>query len=92
MAVAWSISEYLLTKRAMTFFVTHCPQIAKLAEVYPNVQNQHLGSQISSGSNVDMGSIHYSHKIMPGPYKSTGDYGVEIAGASLNYCNGVGIQ
>lgn len=39
-AVAWSVSEYLLTKRAMTFFVTHYPQISKLAEVYPNVQNR----------------------------------------------------
>ena len=79
-AVAWSVSEYLLTKRAMTFFVTHYPQISKLAEVYPNVQNQHLGSQIqSSGSNGDTSSINYTHKIMPGACKAAGDYGVEMA-------------
>ena len=80
-AIAWSVSEYLLTKRAMTFFVTHYPQIAKLAEVYPNVQNQHLGSQISSSSNGDTSNINYTHKIMPGPCKSAGDYGVEMAGS-----------
>lgn len=78
-AVAWSVSEYLLTKRAMTFFVTHYPQLSKLAEVYPNVQNQHLGSQICPSGNGDS-SIHYSRKIMPGPCKSAGDYGVEMSG------------
>lgn len=73
-AVAWAVSEFLLTKRAMTFFVTHYPHIAKLADVYPNVQNQHLGSQIPSR----IGDIRYTHKIMPGPCKSAGDYGVEM--------------
>lgn len=66
-AVAWSVSEYLLTKRAMTFFVTHYPQISKLAEVYPNVQNQHLGSEISSNANGETSNISYTHKILPGP-------------------------
>ncbi len=73
-AVAWAVSEFLLTKRAMTFFVTHYPHIAKLADVYPNVQNQHLGSQITPRN----GDISYTHKIMPGPCKSAGDYGVEM--------------
>ncbi|KAL9191169.1 hypothetical protein ACHAXT_000875 [Thalassiosira profunda] len=78
-AVAWAVSEHLLTKRALTFFVTHYPQISKLAEVYPNVQNQHLGSQISSGTGSGSGSISYTHKILPGPCRSAGDYGVEMA-------------
>ena len=80
-AVAWAVSEYLLTKRAMTFFVTHYPQIAKLSEVYPNVQNQHLGAHITSSSsnNGDRSRINYTHKIMPGPCKAAGDYGVEMA-------------
>ncbi|KAL7469012.1 hypothetical protein ACHAXS_010571 [Conticribra weissflogii] len=73
-AVAWAVSEFLLTKRAMTFFVTHYPHIAKLADFYPNVQNQHLGSQITPRN----GDISYTHKIMPGPCKSAGDYGVEM--------------
>lgn len=78
-AVAWAVSEYLLTKRAMTFFVTHYPQISKLAEVYPNVQNQHLGSHISPVYNEDGSNINYTHKILPGPCKAAGDYGLEMA-------------
>lgn len=79
-AVAWAVSEFLLTKRAITFFVTHYPQISKLASVYPNVQNQHLGSQITSPPNNQNGSnISYSHKIMPGPCTASGDYGVEMS-------------
>lgn len=66
--------NYFLPK---TFFVTHYPQLSKLADVYPNVQNQHLGSQIQSSG--DTSSINYTHKIMPGPCTSTGDYGVDMA-------------
>jgi DNA mismatch repair ATPase MutS len=80
-AVAWAVSEFLLTKRAMTFFVTHYPQISKLASVYPNVQNQHLGSCISTSRNEDGSSISYTHKIMPGPCMASGDYGVEMSGS-----------
>jgi DNA mismatch repair ATPase MutS len=48
--------------------------------VYPNVQNQHLGSQIiPSASDTDASIINYTHKILPGPCKSAGDYGVEMA-------------
>ena len=39
-AIAWAVSEFLLVRRAMTFFVTHYPQLSRLADVYPNVQNQ----------------------------------------------------
>ena len=78
-AIAWSVSEFLLTKRALTFFVTHYPQISKLAEVYPNVQNQHLGFHIASGYSEEGSNISYTHKIMPGPCKSLGDYGVDMA-------------
>jgi DNA mismatch repair ATPase MutS len=79
-AVAWAVSEFLLTKKAMTFFVTHYPQISKLASVYPNVQNQHLVSNvIPSPNNQDGSSINYTHKIMPGPCMASSDYGVEMS-------------
>eukprot|EP00804_Cyclotella_cryptica_P011454 CCRYP_016393-RB/>CCRYP_016393-RB protein AED:0.23 eAED:0.23 QI:109/1/1/1/0.6/0.5/6/1021/1134 len=78
-AVAWSVSEFLLTKKAMTFFVTHYPQISKLASVYSNVQNQHLGAHISSSHNQDGSNINYTHKILPGPCTASGDYGVEMS-------------
>jgi DNA mismatch repair ATPase MutS len=77
-AIAWAVSEFLLVKRAITFFVTHYPQLSKLAEVYPNVQNQHL-----SATAVDTGygeQVQYFHKVSPGPCQLSGDYGVEMAG------------
>ena len=60
----------------MTFFVTHYPQLSKLASVYSNVQNQHLGASVPSGGR---GDVKYSHKIQPGPCKMASDYGVEMA-------------
>ena len=75
-AIAWSVSEFLLAKRAMTFFVTHYPQLAKLSEVYSGVQNQHMGASISMEQN---GEVCYSHKVMPGPCSVSSDYGVEMS-------------
>eukprot|EP00554_Chaetoceros_debilis_P011522 CAMPEP_0194105350 /NCGR_PEP_ID=MMETSP0150-20130528/5553_1 /TAXON_ID=122233 /ORGANISM="Chaetoceros debilis, Strain MM31A-1" /LENGTH=1464 /DNA_ID=CAMNT_0038793161 /DNA_START=358 /DNA_END=4752 /DNA_ORIENTATION=+ len=74
-AIAWAIGEFLLIKRAMTFFVTHYPQLCRLADVYPNVQNQHLGATIEKES----GEVRYIHKIMPGSCRMSADYGVEMA-------------
>ena len=64
-AIAWAVSEFLLVKRAMTFFVTHYPQLSRLADVYPNVQNQHLGTTTVRSSGGD--ELQYTHKILPGP-------------------------
>ena len=77
-AIAWSVSEYLLVKRAMTFFVTHYPQLCKLADVYNNVQNQHLSASVPVGDTEGADGIKYSHKIMPGPCRAAADYGVEM--------------
>lgn len=75
-AIAWAIGEFLLVKRAMTFFVTHYPQLCRMADVYPNVQNQHLGA-ISATDNSN--EVLYTHKIMPGPCDMSADYGVDMA-------------
>lgn len=75
-AIAWSVSEFLLAKRAMTFFVTHYPQLAKLSEVYSGVQNQHMGASISMEQN---GEVCYSHKVMSGACSVSSDYGVEMS-------------
>jgi DNA mismatch repair protein MSH4 len=77
-AIAWSVSEYLLKKRAMTFFVTHYPQLSRLGDIYPNVQNMHLEASVSKGSD---GEIRYTHKVKAGPCKVSTDYGVELAAA-----------
>ena len=75
-AIAWAVSEFLLVKRAMTFFVTHYPHLSKLGSVYSNVQNQHLGASVPSNGS---GDIKYSRKIQPGPCRMAADYGVEMA-------------
>jgi hypothetical protein len=75
-AIAWSVSEFLLAKRSMTFFVTHYPQLAKLSEVYSGVQNQHMGASIDSEKN---GEVLYFHKLMPGACSASSDYGVEMS-------------
>lgn len=75
-AIAWSMSEYLLKKRAMTFFVTHYPQLSSLATIYPSVQNIHLGASVSQEPN---GEISYTHKAMPGACSVSTDYGVKLS-------------
>ena len=75
-AIAWSMSEYLLKKRAMTFFVTHYPQLSSLATIYPSVQNIHLGASVSQQPH---GDITYTHKAMPGACSISTDYGVKLA-------------
>mmetsp|Transcript_5712 Transcript_5712/g.10819 ORF Transcript_5712/g.10819 Transcript_5712/m.10819 type:complete len:385 (+) Transcript_5712:2678-3832(+) len=83
-AIAWAVAEFLLVKRAMSFFVTHYPQLCRLADVYPNVQNQHLGAIAEEHS----GEIRYLHKILPGSCKMSTDYGIEIA-ATCGWDNSV---
>lgn len=67
---SYFLIEFLLVKRSMSFFVTHYPQLCRLAEVYPNVQNQHLGAVAD-----DSGEVRYLHKILPGSCKMSADYG-----------------
>jgi MutS domain V len=77
-AIAWATSEYLLKKRALTFFVTHYPQLTTLASIYPSVQNIHLAATISHGPTSE---IRYAHKAKPGACSVSTDYGIEMAGA-----------
>ena len=74
-AIAWAVAEFLLVKKTLTFFVTHYPQISKLSDVYPNVQNHHLGIFSAKGVN----EFRYTHKIISGPCQVGSDYGVDMA-------------
>ena len=74
-AIAWSVSEYLLSKQAMTIFVTHYPQLCQLSSIYPAVQNQHLEASIP---NHHYGEISYTHKVTNGRCQITADYGVNM--------------
>ena len=75
-SIAWAVSEFLLSKRATTFFVTHYPQLCRLSQVYSSVQNQHLKASVGVGGN---GNISYTHKLSSGPCRVAPDYGVEMA-------------
>ena len=83
-AIAWAVSEYLRSKQATTFFVTHYPQLTKLADIYPGIWNQHMGATLAN----DGGAILYSHMIQNGACQMASDYGVEIA-ATCGWPQGV---
>jgi DNA mismatch repair protein MSH4 len=76
-ALAWSVAEYILKKKAMTYFVTHFPKLTELADLYHSVQNIHLDASVST----DTREIKYSHCIKPGVCSAPTDYGVSLAGA-----------
>jgi len=75
-AIAWAVSEFLITKKAMTFFVSHYPQICRLDQIYPVVQNHHLAASVVADSS---NSITYTHKVTTGPCSVSAEYGVEMA-------------
>jgi DNA mismatch repair protein MSH4 len=78
-AIAWAVSEYLLTRQSTVFFVTHYPQLTKLAEVYPGVvQNIHLEAHLNPGATVNQ-QLSYTHKVKAGWCSVSSEYGVELA-------------
>ena len=78
-AIAWATAEYLLKKRAMTFFVTHYPQLTRLSDTYPRaVQNVHLAATVQPRS---YGDIHYTFQLQNGPCSVSSEYGIELAAA-----------
>ena len=76
-AIAWAVAECLLAKGAMTYFVSHYPQLCQMSRIYPSVQNQHLQASIST--NNEETEILYSHKIASGPCQADSNYGIDMA-------------
>lgn len=75
-AIAWAVSEQLLKSKAITFFVTHYPQVTSMSNVYPSVQNFHLEASVGKGED---GEIFYTHKVDAGPCRVATSYGVDLA-------------
>ena len=75
-ALAWAVSEKLLKSNALTFFVTHYPQVTLMSNVYPTVQNFHLEASVGNGED---GEIFYTHKVGGGPCTVATSYGVDLA-------------
>jgi DNA mismatch repair protein MSH4 len=78
-AIAWAVAEYLIKMSAITFFVTHYPQMTNLASIYPSAQNIHLESSVRH-SDQGVGDILYTHRVKQGKC-AVSSYGVELASA-----------
>jgi MutS domain V len=77
-AIAWAVSEYLMTRQSTVFFVTHYPQLTKLAQVYPSlVQNIHLEADLKRDETGNQ--LLYTHKVKSGSCDVSSEYGVELA-------------
>lgn len=77
-AIAWAVSEYLMTRQSTVFFVTHYPQLTKLAQVYPSlVQNIHLEADLKRDESGNQ--LLYTHKVKSGSCDVSSEYGVELA-------------
>lgn len=82
MALAWAVSERLLQSGALTFFVTHYPQVTLLGHknMYALVQNKHMEATVSINAGQG-GDISYTHKVSQGPCRVGTAYGVDLAHA-----------
>ena len=76
-AIAWAVSEHLIARGSMTFFVSHYPQMNELGEIYPVVQNQHMAASLPNNSESE--DLSYLHKVMPGACGASSDYGIEMS-------------
>jgi MutS domain V len=79
-ALAWAVSECLLQSGALTFFVTHYPQVTSLGHenMYTSVQNQHLEATVSTNAE-EGGEIAYTHKVKKGHCTVGTSYGIDLA-------------
>ena len=74
-ALAFAISEELIRRQVMTFFVTHYSQITSLPSIYASAVNIHLKTVI--GTLVD--GIQFLHRIENGPCTIKSGYGIMMA-------------
>ena len=73
LAIAWSVAEWLAGKGAVTFFVSHYPQLSTMSDVNSCVQNQHMDADINDDG------IRYTHKVGPGACPASSKYGIEMS-------------
>jgi DNA mismatch repair ATPase MutS len=77
-AIAWAVAEYLMSRQSTVLFVTHYPQLTKLAHVYPTlVQNIHLEADLKRDETGNQ--LLYTHKVKSGSCDVSLEYGVELA-------------
>jgi len=77
-AIAYAISEEILSTKAFTFFATHFHEICELERLYPNVENYHLQVQRIFNRESNTEKIRFSHILAKGPTQEK-HYGIELA-------------
>lgn len=77
-SLAFAVAEYLLTTKALVFFVTHYPQITYLAALNSKAQNLHMKTQISDENNemIDSRRITFMHRAVEGVCQLHSKYGI----------------
>lgn len=73
-AIAWSVAEYLTTKKGapvFTLFATHYSELTELPETFPTIRNYRVAVK------EDRGSITFMHRIEEGGTDKS--YGIHVA-------------
>lgn len=71
-AIAFAVSEKLISIGAFTLFVTHFPQLTMLEDMYPSVCNLHLATDIED-------KLRFLHTVSNGACEIRFGYGVAMA-------------
>ena len=73
-AIAYAVAEALASTDALTMFITHFPQLARLAAGSPGVRLAHLSARLGGD-----GSVGFDHTLCPGKSDLDNDYGLSAA-------------
>nr|AKI32522.1 DNA mismatch repair protein MSH4 [Gloeotilopsis sterilis] len=73
-AIAWAVSEYLISLGCCTMFATHFPCLTELSDLYPMCKSWHFVVDAGTG-------IGYSWKLHSGSMQQGAHYGLTLAAA-----------
>ncbi len=71
LSIAWSVAEYLISRKPRTIFATHYQELTRLEKLYEGVRNYCVTVKENSGD------IVFFHKVLPGMANKS--YGIEVA-------------
>jgi len=71
LSIAWSVAEYLISRKPRTLFATHYHELTRLEKLYDGVRNYCVTVKESGGD------IVFFHKVLSGIASKS--YGIEVA-------------
>lgn len=74
-AIAWAVSEHLISLGTATLFATHFAQLSDLATLYPNARLWHFEATASAGARA---RLTFTHRLLPGSPAGS-HYGLTLA-------------